>query len=272
VPSLTETASLLKKNDPDHVEALARGLSVLKAFSAQDRPLSVSDVAELVGITRTAARRFILTLEYLGYLSFEAGGYSLRPAVLEIGDAYLLSHNLLAVAHPHLAALVQEVGETASLTVLHQDRVVYIDRVHADRVLTVNIIIGTSLPAYATATGRVLLSGLAEAALEEYLESLVPESLTDNTAIDREEIRKRIMAARENGWSLADQELTEGLRSIAVPVRDADGGIVAALNVSAHATRVSVETLRDTILLRLLVAAAAVEDGLAADGIIPPTA
>jgi IclR family pca regulon transcriptional regulator len=256
----------LKKNDPDHVEALARGLSVLKAFSTQDRPLSVSDVAELVGITRTAARRFILTLEYLGYLSFDANGYSLRPAVLEVGDSYLLSHKLLSVAHPHLASLVQEVGETASLTVLHQGRVIYIDRVHADRVLTVNIIIGTSLPAYATATGRVLLSGLTDEVLDEYLESLVPESLTDNTAIDREEIRKRISAAREHGWSLADQELTEGLRSIAVPVRDADGGIVAAVNVSAHATRVSAESLRATVLPRLLTAAAAIGNDLAAGG------
>jgi IclR family transcriptional regulator, pca regulon regulatory protein len=256
----------LKKNDPDHVEALARGLSVLKAFSTQDRPLSVSDVAELVGITRTAARRFILTLEYLGYLSFDANGYSLRPAVLEVGDSYLLSHKLLSVAHPHLASLVEEVGETASLTVLHQGRVIYIDRVHADRVLTVNIIIGTSLPAYATATGRVLLSGLTDEVLDEYLESLVPESLTDNTAIDREEIRKRISAAREHGWSLADQELTEGLRSIAVPVRDADGDIVAAVNVSAHATRVSAESLRATVLPRLLTAAAAIGNDLAAGG------
>jgi IclR family pca regulon transcriptional regulator len=228
--------------------------------------LSVSDVAELVGITRTAARRFILTLEYLGYLSFDANGYSLRPAVLEVGDSYLLSHKLLSVAHPHLASLVEEVGETASLTVLHQGRVIYIDRVHADRVLTVNIIIGTSLPAYATATGRVLLSGLTDEVLDEYLESLVPESLTDNTAIDREEIRKRISAAREHGWSLADQELTEGLRSIAVPVRDADGGIVAAVNVSAHATRVSAESLRATVLPRLLTAAAAIGNDLAAGG------
>ena len=266
MPNLPKTASLLQKNDPDHVEALARGLSVLKAFSAQDRPLSVSDVAELVGITRTAARRFILTLEYLGYLSYDASGYSLRPAVLEIGDAYLLSHKLLSVAHPHLASLVEEVGETASLTVLHQGRVIYIDRVHADRVLTVNIIIGTSLPAYATATGRVLLSGLTDEVLDEYLESLVPESLTDNTTINREEIRKRISAAREHGWSLADQELTEGLRSIAVPVRDADGGIVAAVNVSAHATRVSAESLRATVLPRLLTAAAAIGNDLAAGG------
>lgn len=121
------------------------------------------------------------------------------PAVLEIGDAYLLSRKLRAVAHPHLASLVQEAGETASLTVLHRDRVVYVDRVHADRVLTVNIIIGNSLPAYATATGRVLLSGLTEGELDEYLEALVPESLTGNTAIDREEIRQRISAAREQG-------------------------------------------------------------------------
>ncbi|MFH5878773.1 IclR family transcriptional regulator C-terminal domain-containing protein [Arthrobacter sp. NA-172] len=266
MPSHPETAPNSTRNDPDHVEALARGLSVLKAFSNQDRPLSVTDVAELVGITRTAARRFVLTLEYLGYLSFDASGYSLRPAVLELGDAYLLSHKLPTIAHPHLASLVQAVGETASLTVLHQGRVIYVDRVHADRVLTVNIIIGTSLPAYATATGRVLLSGLPDAQLNDYLESLVPESLTENTTMNIGEIRKRIAAAGEHGWSLADQELTEGLRSIAVPVRNAAGGILAAVNVSAHATRMSTEALRTTVLPQVERAAAGIADDIAAAG------
>jgi len=245
------------------VEALVRGLSVLKIFSSQDRPLSVTEVADLAGITRTAARRFILTLEYLGYLSFDAAGYSLRPAVLEIGDAYLLSHRLPGVAHPHLAALAQDVGETASLTVLHNDRVYYIDRVHAERVLTVNIIVGTSVPAYATATGRVLLAALAEEELEAYLSALVPESLTASTAIDLDDIRGRVARAREQGWYLADQELTEGLRSIAVPVPGPEGTVVAAVNVSAHATRVSAEAMRQSILPRLQKCAALVAEDLA---------
>jgi IclR family pca regulon transcriptional regulator len=241
----------LAKNNLVYVESLARGLSVLKAFGVQDRPLSVTEVAEVVGITRAAARRFVLTLEYLGYLSFEGDGYSLRAAVLEVGDAYLLSHRLPAVAHPHLSTLVQEVGETASLTVLHQDRVYYIGRVHADRVVTANIIVGTSVPAYATATGRVLLSGKSDAALDEYLKSLAPESFTQTTAVDRAEIRARVMQARDQGWSLADQELTPGLRSIAVPVRDKDRNIAAVLNISAHATRVTAEALRATVLPKL---------------------
>jgi IclR family pca regulon transcriptional regulator len=238
-------------------------LSVLKVFNTQDRPLSVTEVADLVGIPRTAVRRFILTLEHLGYISFNARGYSLRPAVLELGDAYLRSHTLPEVAHPHLDALVHEIGETASLTVLHRSKVIYIDRVHADRVLTVNIIIGTSVPAYATATGRVLLAGLDDETVDKYLKTISPESLTERTAVERSEIKRRVAVARESGWSLADQELTPGLRSIAVPVQGPDGQVIAAINVSAAASRVSAEALRTSILPKLQKAGACVARDLA---------
>lgn len=230
----------LAATDPDYVDSLERGLSVLRALSAREEALSVTDVATLVGITRTAARRFALTLEYLGYASQSAEGYTLTPGVLEIGDAYLRSNPLPDAAHPHLEELVREVGETASLTVLHKQRVYYAARVAADRIVTANITVGTSVAAHNTATGRVLLGDLTPDELEDYLSSLEPSA-----GFDPAYVRKRIEEARGRGWTVADQELTPGIRSVAVPLHDPEGRIVAALNIAAHATRVDAEVLEN---------------------------
>lgn len=243
-------AAELPAADPDHVDSLERGLSVLRAFSAREEALSVADVATLVGITRTAARRFALTLEYLGYAHQSAEGYALAPGVLEIGDAYLRSSPLPDAVHPHLEELVRAVGETASLTVLHKRRVYYVARVAADRIVTANITVGTTVPAYSTATGRVLLGELAPDELEDYLSSIEPAS-----GFNPDYVRERITEARERGWTVADQELTPGIRSVAVPLHDPEGRIVAALNISAHATRVDAEAL-ETEFLPLLQSAA----------------
>ncbi|RVW01971.1 IclR family transcriptional regulator domain-containing protein [Rhodococcus xishaensis] len=248
----------------DHVQALGRGLEVLKLFGRERRPLSVTEVATLSGITRTAARRLVLTLEYMGYLSYDGTAYAVRPAVLEIGDAYVLSSGLPAVVHPYLERLAEETQETVSLTVLHRDKIFYVDRVQADRVLTVAIVVGTSLPAYAVATGRVLLADRSDADIDKYLATVDAHSFTKATTIDAAELRAKILAAREQGWSLADEELTEGIRSIAVPVRDADGHAIAALNVSAQASRVSLDHMRGSILFALQRAAARISKDIAA--------
>ncbi|RKO20409.1 hypothetical protein D7Z96_18715 [Pseudarthrobacter phenanthrenivorans] len=243
-------AARVAATDPDYVDSLERGLSVLRAFSAREEALSVADVASLVGITRTAARRFALTLEYLGYAGLSAEGYRLAPGVLAIGDAYLRSNPLPDAAYPHLKELVREVGETASLTVLHQRRVYYAARVAADRIVTANITVGTSIAAHSTATGRVLLGGLAPAELEEYLSSIEP-----GPGVDPDYVRDRIEGARQRGWTMADQELTPGIRSVAVPLYDPDGRIIAALNIAAHATRVDARVL-ETDFVPLLQSAA----------------
>ncbi|WP_084721780.1 IclR family transcriptional regulator domain-containing protein [Rhodococcus marinonascens] len=244
----------------DHIQALGRGLEVLKIFGTERRPLSVTDIAELAGITRTAARRFILTLEYMGYLSFDGNAYAVRPTALEVGDAYIQSNALLELAHPYLEKLTEQTHETVSLTVLHRDHVIYVDRVQADRVLTVNIVVGTSLPAYITATGRVLLADLPDDGIEAYLRSVEEQEPT----VDTKQLREKISAARERGWCLADQELTAGIRSIAVPVRSPDGSTVAALNVSAQAARISKESMRGSIVAALQEAAAQIQKDLAA--------
>lgn len=264
---MTAAAEPLAK-DPDYVDSLERGLSVLKAFSEHEEALSVADVATLVGITRTAARRFALTLEYLGYASQSAEGYRLTPGVLEIGDAYLRSSPLPDAAYPHLDELVRAVGETASLTVLHGRRVYYTARVAADRIVTANITVGTSVAAYSTATGRVLLGGLAQDELEDYLASIEPGS-----GFDPDYVRERIMQARECGWTVADQELTPGIRSVAVPLRDPEGRIVAALNIAAHATRVDAEALEKDFVPLLQAAAQGTAAALwPPSGAVPPGA
>jgi IclR family pca regulon transcriptional regulator len=257
VNASTPVASKPAIKDPDYVDSLERGLLVLRAFSAQEEPLSVADVAALVGITRTAARRFALTLEYLGYVSQRAEGYALAPGVLEIGDAYLRSDPLPDAAHPHLEELVRAVGETASLTVLHKHRVYYTARVAADRIVTANIAVGASVPAYSTATGRVLLGGLTPDELEDYLSSIDPAS-----GLDQEHVREKIAEARDRGWALADQELTPGIRSVAVPLRNPEERIVAALNIAAHATRVDTTVLENDFLPLLQCAAQRTVDAL----------
>ncbi|MCZ1074783.1 IclR family transcriptional regulator domain-containing protein [Rhodococcus sp. A5(2022)] len=262
--SENEATTTTPEQNRDHVQALGRGLKVLKLFGRERRPLSVTEVATLAGITRTAARRFVLTLEYMGYLSYDGTAYTARPAILEIGDAYVLSSGLPEIVRPHLERLAEQTQETASLTVLHHDRIFYVDRVQADRVLTVEIVVGTSLPAYAVATGRVLLADRTDAELDAYLASVDTHSYTAATTIDTDELREKILAARNEGWSLADEELTEGVRSIAVPVRDAEGYAVAALNVSAQSSRVSLDHMRGSILTALRTATEQIREELAA--------
>ncbi|WP_458117347.1 IclR family transcriptional regulator domain-containing protein [Arthrobacter sp. D2-10] len=226
--------------NPDYVESMARGLAVLRTLAEQDTALSVTEIATQVGITRTAARRFALTLEYRGYANQSAGGYTLSPGVLSVGDAYLRSNPLPDAAHPCLRDLVRTVRETASLTVLHHNRVYFTSRVVADRIVAANITVGSSIPAYSTATGRVLLGGLNPDELNDYFCFIDQEP-----GVDREYVQRRIVEACERGWAVADQELVPGIRSVAVPVHNPQGQTIAALNIVAHATRVDTAVLEN---------------------------
>lgn len=237
------------KPDPrTTVQALDRGLSVLAAISDADKPCGVSEIAHAVGMTRTAARRFILTLEYLGYAASQAQGYVLQPRVLELGEAYLSSQPMAEMARPHLKELATEVAETVSLTVLHQGLVTYVDRVQAARILAINIVVGSRIPAYATATGRVLLAGLEESDLDAYLSALQARCYTENTETNVGEIRKKVLQARKQGWFLADQQFRSGICSLAVPVQNDRGATLAAVNISASASRITEEALKSQFL------------------------
>ncbi len=250
----------------DFVQSLERGLAVIRAFDAAHPQLTLSDVARQTGLTRAAARRFLHTLVRLGYMRTDGRKFALRPRILELGYAYLSSLALPEVAQPHLEALSARVHESCSMSVLDGGDVVYVARVPTRRIMTVAISVGTRFPAYATSMGRVLLAGQPEAWLDDYLARLVPRPLTPRTLTDPTRLRAAILKVRAQGWALVDQELEEGLRSIAAPVHDQDGTVIAAVNVSARASRGSSEAIRKELLAHLLDAVSEIERDWAAGG------
>ncbi|HEV7652974.1 MAG TPA: IclR family transcriptional regulator C-terminal domain-containing protein [Actinophytocola sp.] len=249
---------------PDFVQSLERGLSVIRAFDHEHPELTLSEVAARTDVTRAVARRFLLTLAALGYVRSDGRFFSLTAKVLELGYAYLSSLSLPEVAEPHLEDLVGEVNESSSVSVLDGHDVVYVARVPVSRIMTVSISVGTRFPAYATSMGRVLLAGLPEPELASYLSSVRLSPLTSRTVSSVSALRGELTRVRSQGWSLVNQELEEGLRAVAAPIHDRTGKVVAALNVSAHASRTSLETMRRDLLPPLLKAAARVEADLPA--------
>ncbi|MDV6013688.1 IclR family transcriptional regulator [Haloechinothrix sp. LS1_15] len=245
------------------VQSLVRGLAVITAFGEHAPELTLSEVARATGLTRAAARRFLLTLSDLGYVRSDGRYFSLTAKVLELGYSYLSSMSLPEVAQPHLERLSTEVGESSSVSVLDGTDIVYVARVAVSRIMTVAINVGTRFPAHATSMGHVLLAGLDERALREYLEVAPLERITPHTITRPEALRAELTTVRDQGWALVDQELEEGLRSLAAPIRGRGGAVVAAVNVSSHASRASLESMRQTMLPRLRDCAARIEADLA---------
>ena len=246
----------------DFVQSLERGLAVIRAFDQSHPELTLSEVAARTGVTRAVARRFLLTLAALGYVRSDGRFFSLTARVLELGYAYLSSLSLPEVAESHLEALVAEVSESSSVSVLDGHDVVYVARVPVSRIMTVSISVGTRFPAYATSMGRVLLAGLPADELESYLAAVSMEPLTARTLTSVDALRAEVAKVRAQGWSLVNQELEEGLRALAAPVRDRSGKVVAAVNVSAHASRTSLEAMRRDLLPPLLKTAARIESDI----------
>jgi IclR family pca regulon transcriptional regulator len=249
--------------DGDFVQSLERGLTVIRAFDAEHPVLSLSEVAAATGLSRAAARRFLHTLVHLGYMHNNGGRFSLRPKILELGYAYLSSLTLPEVALPHLEELVEQVRESSSVSELDGEDVVYIARVPTKRIMRVTINVGTRFPAYATSMGRVLLAAQPDEWLDKYLSSVTLRGLTDHTITTPAGLRQELRKIRGRGWALVDQELEEGLRSLAAPIRDAKGTVIAAVNVSTHAGRRSMESVVQDMLRPLLTTAERIERDLA---------
>lgn len=250
----------------DHIQSLERGLAVLRAFGPERTGLTLSDVARITGLTRAAARRFLLTLVDLGYVTTDGRLFSLSPRVLELGYGYLSGLGLTEVATPHLEELVASVRESSSIAVLDGDDIVYVVRVPTKRIMTVTITLGTRFPAYCTSMGRVLLAALPEDGLAAYLGRVELQALTPKTVTDKGRLEAILTETRGRGFSLVDQELEDGLRSAAVPIVDGRGVTVAAANVSVHSSRVSLEELRTKYLAQLQRAAERINADLAAVG------
>jgi IclR family pca regulon transcriptional regulator len=257
--------TVAEPRDTAFVQSLERGLTVIRALNAPE-PRTLSDVARATDLSRAAARRFLLTLERLGYVRQRDGRFALTPLVLELGYAYLSSLTLPEVAQPHLERLVAQVHESSSVSVLDGTDVVYVARVPTRQIMRVAINVGTRFPAYATSMGRVQLAGLPPEELDAYLARADLQPLTAHTLATPEQLRAELDRIREQGWALVDQELEEGLRSVAAPIRDRNGAVVAAVHVSAHAGRASRETVRRSLLPPLLETAARIEADLRVAG------
>jgi IclR family transcriptional regulator, pca regulon regulatory protein len=254
----------------EFVQSLDRGLAVIRAFDAEHSELTLSDVARQTGLTRAAARRFLHTLVEIGYMRAEGGKFALRPKILELGYAYLSSLSLPELALPHMEQLVERVHESSSMCVLDGDEIVYVARVPTKRIMAVVIAVGTRFPAYATSMGRVLLAGRSDEWLDGYLSSVQLRKLTPHTTTDGAELRAELIRIRAQGWALVDQELEEGLRSVAVPIRDATGRVVAAVNVAVNASRRSLADVAAEVVPPLLDTASQIEQDLSgAAGHIP---
>jgi IclR family pca regulon transcriptional regulator len=236
----------------EFVQSLDRGLAVIRAFSDEQERLTLADVARTTGMSRASARRFLLTLQTLGYVGQKQGRFYLRPRVLDLGYAYLSSSSDVEVVQDHLERLSARTGESSSATEYDDGDVVYVALAAADRIMTIRLSVGRRLPAFCTSTGRVLLSQLGEDDLAAFLEAYPRPQLTPHTITDAGRLREELAVVRERGWALNDQEIELGARSIAAGVREPGGRIVNAVSISASSARVSLEQLTDELLPQLL--------------------
>ncbi|CAM5630305.1 IclR family transcriptional regulator domain-containing protein [Streptomyces tanashiensis] len=248
------------------LQSLARGLDVLRAFGSVRGPARLSELARLTGLPRATARRSLITLRHLGYVREEPDGFLVLPRVLELGYARLSGLSLPEIATPHLVALVLRVHESASVAVLDGDDIRYVARVAGTRIMHIDITVGTRLPAYATSMGRVLLGALPGAERAARLGRITPEALTPHTVTTHEGLDEAVARTAARGYGWVEQELEEGLRSLAVAVTDGTGRVVAAVNVALHAGRATPEESLAALLPPLRETAAQISADLSAVG------
>jgi IclR family pca regulon transcriptional regulator len=249
----------------DHVGSLQRGLAVLEALAAHPAGLSMSAVAEMTGLTRAGARRLLLTLEAEGYATLDGRRFQLSPRLLTLVRTWLQGTTLWTYAEPTMRALSVRLEESCSAAVLSGDDIVYVARVPGRRILSVDLHVGARLPAWCTAMGRILLADLPSGRLDAFLAATPIEPPTPRSITDRAALAAEIARCGRQGFSLVDEELELGLRSIAVPIKDRTGRVVAALNVSTQASRFTPEAMERDILPPLGEAARRVEDYFALD-------
>ncbi|WAH96258.1 IclR family transcriptional regulator domain-containing protein [Arthrobacter sp. MMS18-M83] len=233
-----------------YVKSVEKAFDVLRAFDPEHPRLTVTQVAARSDMTRASARRFLLTLTDLGYLRTDGALFELTPRSLEIANSYLANLALPRVAERHLKSLAADLNETTALCILDGQDIVYVACVPSPRLLSVSISVGTRFPAWATSMGRILLAALPETELESYLEGVNLERLTQQTIGSPEKLREEIELARSRGWAMVSQELEDGLRGVAVPVRSGNKTL-AAVNVSLQTHRAPADTIEKTVVPHL---------------------
>jgi IclR family pca regulon transcriptional regulator len=237
-PADSDSAQPIAPGD-GYVQSIARGLAVIRSFGAAHAQMTLSEVAQRTGLTRAGARRILLTLAHLGYVSSEGRQFSLTPRILELGYAYLSATPLWDLALPYMEEVAQATRESCSVAVLDGTDIVYLLRLSTHKVMSINLAVGSRLPAWATSMGRVLLAGLPPAVLQERLAASLIVAYTPATLIDRAKLEKTIATVRTRGYACVVKELEPGLQSVAVPIVDRAGRVIAAMNVSGHSNRYS---------------------------------
>jgi len=240
----------------EYVRSLARGLAVIEAFDRDHALQSLADVARRANVSRATARRLLHTLVELGYAASDGKRFSLRPRVLNLGYSYMASLGLVEIAQPEMTGLVAEVHESCSASVMDGHDVVYVARVASShRIMSISLNVGSRLPAHCTSMGRVLLAAMSPEALDTFFANQQLSRPTERTVTDIRELRAIISRTTEQGWAIVDGELELGLISLAAPIRDASGKVVAALNISSHTSRTTPESAERLLLPPLLKAA-----------------
>lgn len=252
------------KPSDGYVQSFARGLEVIRSFSASTPQQTLTEVASHSGLSRAGARRILLTLQALGYVTTDGKLFALSPRILDLGFAYLSSMPIWNLAEPAMESLAEQVKESCSAAVLDGTDIVYVLRVSTHKILSISLGVGSRLPAYCTSMGRVLLAALPEAQCLQILAESHRIARTKHTVTTLDELATRIALVRRQGWCLVNQELEEGLVSIAAPITNRAGKTVAALNISGQANRTSARAMHDSMLPALLAAAQGISQLLAA--------
>ncbi|MFB4166021.1 IclR family transcriptional regulator C-terminal domain-containing protein [Alteribacillus sp. JSM 102045] len=234
-------------NSGDYLKTLERGLEVIKSFNNSPH-LTISEASKLTGLPRPVTRRVLITLEKLGYAKSQDGRFSLTPKILSLGYSYISSQNIWEIATPYLEKLSENIQESSSLATLDDTEVVYVARVPVNKIMKHSLGVGTRLPAHASSVGKVLLAYLPSDKLEHYFQEAELHAYTEKTITSEEKIREDLKEVREKGWALSHNQLEMGLVSVAAPIRDIRGEVVAAVNCATHSGRSDIDKVLNEYL------------------------
>jgi IclR family transcriptional regulator, pca regulon regulatory protein len=250
MPKLKRTAeeTETRREGPEFVESLDRGLRVLQSFGSDRRPMTLSDIAKISNLPRATARRILMTLQKAGYVAGDDRLFALTPHVLTLASAYLASNQISTVMQPLMDEVSTKAKEVCSLALLDGNEVVFVARASPARVFPSGIDIGYRLPAYCTSVGRVLLGRLSNDELTAAIDAMPMKAQTPETILDKSLVVATIITDRSKGYSLVDQEAEAGFRSVSVPVHRYDGGTIAAANIGAHVDRITTGEMIDRFL------------------------
>lgn len=247
----SDAASVRTSEEKEYVVGLEKGLAIIEAFGIMNRALTLSEAAEITGHSRASARRSLLTLQRLGYVEWDGKLFKLAPRVLRLGHAYVTSTSLSKIVQPTLEAISERTHESSSLAVLDGTESVFVARAATRRSLSNGLGLGSRLPAHGSSTGRVLLAALPAEEAEQRLRRMARHKLTPHTRTEIPVLMALLEEVRQQGYAVSNEELELGVRSLAVPIRDASGRTIASMSIVSSTARRTLENMIDNLLPEL---------------------